>query len=373
MDALAAQEKWKDEIKTAKKVGVTPPPMPPAAVELKEPTKVRVWISDITTEKVARLLGENVDGLVNFRDEIAGLFGSFDKYGGAGADKSFWLEVYGGRPHRYDRVGLGNDSIDIPFSAVTLLGCIQPDRLNTMILSGDDDGLAARPIYAWPDAVRPKVPAARVDRDILLTVLRRLRSLAFDADMDGNPQARVKPLSADAFQEFAAWWQGRQWDAKRGAGGRIAGAIGKLDGMALRLAQVFELLEWAWSGSNQPEPEEIGLKSVEKALRLIDTWMRATLERVFAEASFPKVQRDAAVVGRWLLKTKPKMVNARDLRRQPGFPGPKDAKELETVLEFLVDARWLSPPATTNTPGQPGRPRKDYLVNPAIYEESREC
>jgi hypothetical protein len=333
--ADARKEEWKKQVRAAKEKDVVPPVMPREAIEPKEPTKVRVWISDITTEKMARLLGENADGLVNFRDEIAGLFGSFDKYGGAGSDKSLWLETYGGRPYRYDRVSL-DDSIDIPFCAVSLLGCIQPDRLNTMILSGDDDGLAARPLYAWPDPVRPRRPTDTVDRGILLAVLRRLRSLAFDMDGNGNPQARVKPLSSDALFEFTSWYEYKQWDAKNAAAGRIAGAIGKLDGIALRIAQVIELLEWAWSGSNQPEPEQIGLESIHKALSLIDTWVRATLERVFAEASLPQAQRDAMTVGRWILKTEPKMVNARELRRQPGFPGPKEAKPLDAALEILV-------------------------------------
>jgi hypothetical protein len=81
------------------------------------------------------------------------------------------------------------------------------------------------------------------------------------------------------------------------------------------------------------------------------------------------MQRDAMTVGRWLLKTKSNVVNARDLRRQPGFPGPKDAKELDAALEFLVDARWLKPVSIEG----PGRPRKDYEVNQAIYKETVKC
>jgi hypothetical protein len=30
--------------------------------------------------------------------------------------------------------------------------------------------------------------------------------------------------------------------------------------VALRLAQVLELLQWAWSGSNQPEPDRVGAR-----------------------------------------------------------------------------------------------------------------
>ena len=71
-------------------------------------------------------------------------------------------------------------------------------------------------------------------------------------------------------------------------------------------------------------------------------------------------------VARWLLKTRPRptIINARELRRQAGFPGPKDVKLLDDALEFLSEARWLSP--VKHEKG-PQRPRKDYDVNQLIY------
>jgi hypothetical protein len=43
------------------------------------------------------------------------------------------------------------------------------------------------------------------------------------------------------------------------------------------------------------------------------------------------------------------VINARELRRQAGFPGPKGAKELDAALELLVDAGWLA-----RNPGEGG-------------------
>jgi Protein of unknown function (DUF3987) len=363
--AEARRAEWQQKVKEAVKAKQPPPLLPPEAVEPKRPSRDRLWIVDATPEKVARLLGENPAGLICFRDEFAGLLGGFDKYGGSGSDRAFWIEAYGGRPYRYDRVSL-DEPIDIPFCAVSLIGALQPDRLNAMLLSGDDDGLAARPLYAWPDPVPPRRPSKAPDHATLQAVLQRLRDLAFDVDGAGNAQPRTILLKPDAADEYQAWWERTQWDAKKDAAGRVGGAIGKLDGIALRLALVLELLQWAWSGSNQPEPDQVSLQSVKNALRIIDNWVRLNLLRVFAEASLPQPQRDAMGVGRWLLKTKPMTVNARDLRRQPGFPGPKDAKALDAALEILVDARWLTPAAPSDALG---RPRKDYVVNRAIYDE----
>ena len=181
---------------------------------------------------------------------------------------------------------------------------------------------------------------------------------------DGSVRPRTILLEEKAADEFQAWWEHKQWNAKLVAGGRLAGAIGKLDGVTLRIAQVLEFLNWAWRQSNTPEPEKVSLESVQNALRIIDDWVRPNLERVFAEASLPEAHRDAMAVGRWLLKTKPTKVNARELRRQAGFPGPKDSKKMDAALEVLVDARWISLQSGDGL----GRSRKDFIVNPVIYE-----
>lgn len=363
--AEARREAWEQKISEAVKSGATPPARPDDAVTPKSPTKHRLWIVDSTTEKVARILGDNPSGLICFRDELSGLLGGFDKYGGSGGDRAFWIEAYGGRSYRYDRVSLKDEVIDIPFCAVSLLGALQPDRLSSMLLQGDDDGLAARPLYAWPDPVRPRRPIAKADDSLLVTALSRLASIEFDKDERGEFRARTMSLEEDAATEFQSWWEYTQWDAKLAANGRLAGAVGKLDGVTLRLAQVLEFLAWAWRQSNTIEPERISLQSTRNAIRLVDGWVRANLERVFAEASLPEQQRDAIAVGRWLLKNKREKVNARDLRRLPGFPGPKEAKELDAAIEFLVDARWLTQEERAE---RAGRPRKDFMVNPAVYQ-----
>jgi hypothetical protein len=366
---------WEEEVKKAvnakkaakkasdgERVVVTePPPLPPEASPPKAPTKRQLWISDITSEKAARVLAVNPT-VISFRDEISGLLGGFGKYGSSGSERPFWIETYGGRPYRYDRVKLG-ESIDIAFCAVSLLGGVQPDRLNSLLLTGDDDGLAARPLYTWPDPVPPKRPTRVPDGSTLQAVLRRLYDLSWGKGEDGADRPIIMPLESDAADEFQAWHEQKQWEARLAAAGRLAGAIGKLDGVTLRLAMVLEFLHWAWGRSNEPAPIQISLESVRRAFTIIDGWARTNLERVFAEAALPQPQRDARTIAKWILKHRPERINARELRRTPGFMGPKEPKEMDAALEELVDARWISEERT----GQSHRPRKDFIVNPKVY------
>jgi hypothetical protein len=360
--AGARRSAWEQAVAVAAKEGITVPDLPADATEPSKPTQRRLLVADSTAQRVIRLLAENPGGLICFRDELSGLFGSFDQYGGQGSDRAFWLEAYGGRPYRYDRVK-DDVAVDVQFCSVSLLGGIQPDRLNRFVLSGDDDGLAARLLYAWPDPVPPRRPTRAPDHHALIAALRRLAAIEFDVSEDATIRPRIIQLHSAAADEFQAWWERTQWDAKINATGRIAGAVGKLDGITLRLAMALEFLTWAWRQSNTPEPEFIGTESVLNAIKLIEVWVRPTLERVFAEASLPPAQQDAMIIGRWLLKERPDRINAQDLRRLAGFPGPKDAPKLDAALELLVDARWLIQIANDG----PGRPRKDFRVNPTVY------
>lgn len=357
----ARQSAWEGELTAAAKKGHAAPPMPRDEIPA-PPTRRRLWAGDTTTEMLVRLLAENPSGLIAFRDELSGLFGAFDKYGGSGSDRAFWLEAYGGRAYRYDRVSLKEGGLDVPFCAVSLIGGIQPDKLQEMVLAGADDGLAARPLYSWPDVIAPKRPTSVPDQTLLVSALRRVADIRFATDSDGNLQTVVLPLETDAADEFQAWYERIQWNAKLDATGKIAGAIGKLDGVCLRLALVLEHLGWSWSQANRPAPEQIRLGSLQSAVRLIDEWARGNFARVFSEASIPDETKDVQEVAKWIRTHPAKTVNARALRRTSGFI-LKNVKRLDAALEALVDARWLTPIVYTG----PDRRRKDFEVDQRIY------
>lgn len=157
---------------------------------------------------------------------------------------------------------------------------------------------------------------------------------------------------------------------------RVAGAIeaaslykgfcGKLKGTVLRLALVSELLTWADSGARD-EPAEISAETIVSAIEFAETYAKPTALRVFGDAALPPVERNAAALGRFILKKPITMLNARETRRACGIPALKDAVTLGDAIDFLVDADWLRP-APTRANDTPGRQRADYLVNPQIYE-----
>jgi hypothetical protein len=102
--AKAKREAWEVEVKAAVKSGESPPAMPGDAETPDPPVRPRVRVADATVEALAALAASLPRGLLLVRDELAGWFGGFDRYGAGGSDRAFAIEMYGGRSYVVDRV-----------------------------------------------------------------------------------------------------------------------------------------------------------------------------------------------------------------------------------------------------------------------------
>jgi hypothetical protein len=125
----------------------------PADAEVPDqPPRPRVITMDTSTEALQRLLADNPRGLLHVRDELAGWLGSFDRYGGNRADRSFYLECWNGGAYVSDRIKFNGVPLRIKHTSLAILGGMVPDRLRAA-LADADDGLPARFIFVWPDPV----------------------------------------------------------------------------------------------------------------------------------------------------------------------------------------------------------------------------
>lgn len=363
--AKARREKWDAEVRAALKAG-QPPPDPPRDVDPPEaPARRRLFSTDATVERLARIAAANDRGMLLSRDELAGWLGQLDKYGGNGSDRAFYLESFGGRPYVIDRVKDAT-ALRVPFLSVGVLGGIQPDRLASLLLSGDDDGLAARFLYAWPEAGRPKRPRRAPDNGTALGALRWLLTLG-PVEVDGRKGPRVLPFDPAAADDLQAWRE-QVADMEEATSGLFLSWLGKLPGVAVRLAMVFELLWWAENAMAQPEPSSVSRQAVRAALGFLDAYALPMARRAFGEAALPQTDRDAIALARWL-RTRapiPATVNARDLRHADALP-TRDAERYDRALAELEAAGWLRPVPRRQGPG---RGRKDWLLNPRLREAS---
>lgn len=358
--AKAERKLWEKDVEGATKDGQATPDLPDAAVLPDEPQRRRLMLQDGTPEAVAAILVGNPTGTLLLRDELAGWLLSFDRYSPGG--RAFWLEAYGGRPFIVDRRSAAG-SLRVPFNGVSVLGGIQPEKLVELLLSGSDDGMVARFLWTWPDAIPYTRPTKLADLQRLERLLRRLDGLQPGRDANGERVLITLTLDDRAGDIFEAWI-GEHQSGLADTASLYKGFCGKLKGMVLRLALVSELLCWA-DGDARDEPQAVTASTIVSVIEFVEDYAKPTARRVFGDAALPPVERNAAALARYIQKTKPAKLNARDVRRTCGIPALKSAETLADAIGYLVDADWLRP-APDRDGDTAGRRRSDYIVNPGV-------
>lgn len=278
--------------------------------------------------------------------------------------RAFWIESYGGRPYRVDRVK-HPQPIVIPRLAVAWHGGIQPARL-AQVMREADDGLLARFCWFWPDPVPFKLGTTAPNIEFAVEAFDRLRMLEMTAATEaGSPSEPIMvPLSdaaRDHLEKFGCEMQERQ----EAAGGLLNSALGKARGLALRLSLVLEFLWWAAEDGMAPPPMKIGEKAFLAAAALVGQYLMPMAEGVYGDAAATPRTRNTATLARWIVKTRPSEVHVRHLQRAVRLPGLAEAAAIHEACDGLIEAGWLVAPPTQGTPG---RPRAAYEVRKELSE-----
>ncbi len=242
----------------------------------------RLLVGDATTEALSQLMAANPRGIFCVRDELAGWFGSIDRYterrGGCSADQSFLLSAYNGMPHSVDRRTGDRRHVHIPRASLWVTGGIQPGILaRAMGAAEREAGLLSRLLLACPPS-RPQeysdddVAAATKDR--FDTVLKGLFTLEGEEFVTLSPEAK---------QLWRAFHDRTAEEANR-LSGDLTAAWSKFRDTALRIALILHLVESPDGNVSRP--------TMERALILTE-WFKQETRRVYAIlADAPKRQAE---------------------------------------------------------------------------------
>jgi hypothetical protein len=359
--ARATSDVWQGRLADAVKAARDAPAKPAGAEIPDEPVKPRVTVNDTTPEKLVPLMAANPRGLLHHRDELSGWLNSFYRYSG-GDNTGFWLEAFGARPFTVDRVKAG--SIYVSRLAISVFGTIQPDRLSTLFLKKDDDGLPSRFMWVWPDSQPPKRPTRAASQSFIRQAFTRLRGL-HPKEENGEQVPLPVLLSAEAAHTFQEWRQ-HHYAGSGGVSGMLASAWGKMPGLVLRLALIFELGSWA-TGQDS-EPANLDHRGILRAIAFVEAYLKPMAARVYGDAAVPVAERNATTLARWIVASGAKQINTREIRRDVRLPGLRDVPAIEAAIAILAEGDWLKPAGT----GTGGRFRKDHLVNPKVVKAGKE-
>jgi hypothetical protein len=320
--------------------------------------KPLVLLNEGSAETLADALAAAPRGVILWRDEPPGRLALFDD--DAGKDRSRWLEAWQAGPvvlHGARQV------VRHERCPMSLLISIRPDRLTAALGKDDprkdDDGLAARLIYAWPDppAFRP-IAERRPARDE--QALDLLRSISRVVRSPADPL--VLALDAAAAKEFDAFLADLHALLQH-AEGLEADWLGKGSGTVARLAGILALLAWSGGGAGGA-PKMVGGEVMEAAVRLWSDFLRPHARLVFDRAGPSDGERQARRVVRWLKANRPAEVSREDVRRH-ALGRSLDAARTDGVLERLCAAGALRSKVLVFS-AQGGRPARRWEVNPAL-------
>jgi putative DNA primase/helicase len=297
--------------------------------------------------------------LLMFNDEICGLLGRLDRAGTA--DRAFYLEAYNGRPYRADRKTTGKT--DVAQLAISICGGIQPARLSMAVHDDENDGLAARMLWFWPNRRFYNPPGDEPSDDGLKAALWRLASLQQDVSNFGGHCPKAITLSDDAKSEFEQWYM--KIDREEDPNPKLAGFMAKRSGLALRLALVTTLLKRAFIPDMPVDPEHIDKQDILDAIEFTEGYASQMARRVFEYTSETLTFSPGGAIARAILQQGMRELNVRELKRGPNIPN-LDPLRFDDGIKELEAKGWLRH-RRERAAANPGRLRESYDVNPLVW------
>jgi len=357
--AKLIESTWKEAAKVAIKGGEAPPERPQGCDIETPPHIPRLVVNDGTIERLGLILAKQPRGTLQMRDELAGWLEGMERYAGGGTDRPFWLEAFGGRGFSVER--MGREPLTIERLSIGVLGGIQPDRLKSLLFKSDDDGLLARFLPIWPDPVPLRRPGQWVNKPLMKEALDKLLKLDLEQGDAGDFGPKLIRFTADARDLMDAFRsKAREWETK--SEGLLLSFVGKLPGMAARLALVLGYLDWA--AEHTEHPGEITAGHFGRAVLLVETYLLPMARRAYADAATPKAERAARRLVAIIREQGWQSFTSRDVLRldRAGLGGKA---ELDPALAALIEGECIRVVVETAQP-QGGRPKRLFTVNPAL-------
>jgi hypothetical protein len=319
-----------------------------------EPVPERLKIEDSTPEAVQGILQDNPQGVLLIRDELAGWFGSMEKYGNnrnGAADRSFWLQAYNGGGYSFDRVKRGSHHIEN--LGISVLGGIQPSAIQQQADAIVDDGLIQRlnPVMLRNASLsnddRPVSAVAR-GYDHLVERLYQYR-MNFNGDLTFNDDAQtVRQLVSSTNDKLLAVESFNQ---------KLAGHFGKYDGMFARLCVLWHCVERVDNYSTV-----VTADVAHRVREFMDRFLRGHAVAFYCGllGLSDGHERLRAIAG-YILSRQLGELTARDVQRGDSGMRNLARQHIENICEHLVAFGWL-----TRLQSHRSNSTK-WLVNPAVH------
>jgi hypothetical protein len=369
LESQRRREEWEEKKKAhAKDPKNTEPPGP-------EPPQLRAIVKDITRESLVIILKDNPRGVLCDPDEATAWVDKFDEYRSkGGADRQFWLSIWGCVAVSVDRKG-GRESTYVPFPFASVLAGLPPAMLPSLAEEhGRDDGFIDRIVFVYPED--SAFPRQRWDESELseaterqwTDAILRLHNQGMEVDDETElARPRLVSFTAEGKREWVVWFNhhSEEMESPDFPDGQ-AGAWSKMRSHAARFALILSRLRRACEVESSRGPDAIGADDVRGAVGLV-AYVKSHLVRVGRELTGGIDSADARTILGWIRRKG--LASFReadvgvDLRRFRADP-----RSLDDALKALVAAGAIRPRHQPYRRGR--RPSPAYEVHPDLVPAS---
>jgi putative DNA primase/helicase len=298
-----------------------------------------------------------------FRDELLGLLYNLERAGQECA-KQFYLEAWNGNGRFvYDRIGRG--TVEIDACCLSILGSIQPEPLQTYLMTAPDDGLMQRfQLAVWPDSTRDWHNVDRwpdkTAKDAVWDVFKRLDDLvpfAIGATPVDEGDVPCLRFSEEAQQEFDQWRESLEKRLRtEDLTPAIETVLAKYRSLVPSLALLIHCVDC-------PDGGPVGLTALIKACAWTE-YLESHAHRIYSAKLAPAILSGRALAAKIKAGKLADRFTVRTIY-QNGWSRLSTAELAQQGVNLLVEMDWLraiNEPASTVG----GRPKTVYQINPQV-------
>lgn len=332
--------------------------------DYKEMKPLKLYVDDITTEKLTSVLAAN-DGRAAILSTEGGIFDTLAGAYSRTVNIDVMLKGYSGDSIRVDRIGRNSESIMNP--ALTVLLMVQPSVLSGLMQNGTfrGRGLTARFLYCIPTSFvgKRRYRSTSVPEEVYLAYERCIWNLLED-EYTGKAETITLSPEADAMiEEYAESLE----PELKAAYADIADWAGKLVGNTLRIAAL--LCRASVTRDHDflavPQPLVVSGEVMERAIRIGNYFIQHARAAFMLMGADPVVRQCKMVVERIRSHGLAEFC-VRDIMRM--CRTYKKAEDVQAVLNRLVDYGYIAEKPDRSYSGKGRPPAQVYLVNPHLYE-----
>jgi Protein of unknown function (DUF3987) len=332
-----------------------------------EPKERRYKTQDATTEKLGEILIDNPQGLLVYRDELAGWLNSFEKNGREG-DRQFYLESWSGnQAFDVDRIERG--TLHIPAICLSIFGSIQPGPLSQYVRSaiqggaGDDGFIQRFQVMVWPNAKNHWELIKGIPINELEEPVNQIFNCLDNLTFDPNGEPIILSFTNDGQALFDQWQKNHEKRVRSGdLPPHMEAHLTKYKKLLPALCLVFEHIKEA---IKEKHPLVVSAQSLESAIVWLE-YFESHANRVYGSSvnAIPKIAKD--LINRLRKGDVPIPFTVRDIYYGHHWSGLGTAKEVQEVVDYLIEKGYLTGKIVKSV----GRPTEKYWINPQIYEEA---